>query len=395
MFAFLGDPQRFINGPIAQAEQRRAAWAGTQGYIVRVRNYGLALFLLSTFVIAMLPFAVQTGDYVRGWEMAKMVGVTVLAVNLLVTLYAFVLAAHIIVHEERFGTWESLILSRVSAQQIVLEKWWSVVRQTQLLFLFAGILNSGAAMAYRQYAYFGSAVSCINHFGWASCYWTDDIRYHLGRVDQIIPPSFNLLGVMLGTILLIAFALLATGLVAAIGVLAGLLLQRTRFGGVLLGITFKIGLALFVVMVWSHLTPAENEIYQNIWNLSNPSGEYENTSYPIYVDYAVRQEWIDILQTVQLGVSPLADGGVLLAADMMRPYDTHLHLLYRITSAMFALGLYVILLWLCLRTAVACAIHRQASRPTSMTFEEYARLHGYTFYEKPKRDQLQESTSEI
>ncbi len=395
MFAFLGDPQRFMNGPLVLAERRHTQVTQGHGRFARVRNNGLAFLMLCAFLVAMLPLVMQTGSMGDGWPIAKIIAATVFVVNALVVFHALVLAVHTVVNDQQpFGASQRLVLPNAALQQIVLEKWWIVVRRTRFKFLYAAMLNFGAAIAFRQYASLGSVDRCYRWFGLGPCYVSpDQPTTHVSPIDFIFPPDVNFPGVVLGAIALVVFAVLATGLVAAMGILAGLLMQRTHLGGVLLSVALRLGLALIVLIGWSHLDLAADNIGLNLWygfnngSAQDPSENWKSIPQN-WIDFANEQEWTDVLYTVQFGIAPLADGGVLLAADIMRPYDLHLHLVSRIFSVFIALGLYIFALWVCLRAAVVIAFHRQASQCVPVRIEEYkevTQFNGYVLRKKAKR----------
>jgi hypothetical protein len=58
-------------------------------------------------------------------------------------LQTLALASNSIAREKRNGTWDTLLITRVDARQLVLGKWWATVRRMWPNFLAAGTLRLG------------------------------------------------------------------------------------------------------------------------------------------------------------------------------------------------------------------------------------------------------------
>jgi hypothetical protein len=106
----------------------------------------------------------------------------------------------------------------------------------------------------------------------------------------------------------------------------------------------------------SHQTTSWNGTYWDIAIKSNRSG--------VYPPIDVIHDWQHFFEFVQITISPLADSGTILASELMRPLDTHFHMLQSFVSAGIGLLSFLMLTWLSLRVAQMMAIRRGALRPS-------------------------------
>lgn len=167
------------------------------------------------------PYIPQPALYLGG---LYLLGINT-AMALVVTLVTLALAANSIAREKRRGTWDMLLLTNVSARQLVWGKWWATLGAMGwdhgvLYLLRLGLL----ALAYVVLAYIMLGFQPFPG---------------LGRVPPLLP-------FVLAPVLLAACTALDAGLTAALGVLIALL-PLEGAAAFLLGLGLRLLLSMILV----------------------------------------------------------------------------------------------------------------------------------------------------
>lgn len=239
------------------------------------------------------------------------------------------LSANAISRERQGGTWELLTLTSADASQIVLGKWWAVVKTMARPYLVLGVLRAlvilwVAIATYGPFLYFGYAYTPV-------------------MVDETTP---RLLGVLFTGVFIVVATLLNLGFTAACGLSASpghsrasIALARavgTRLGVIFLAVlipavvafvlrTFLTFNGVVIAFVFALVTLVDNGLVTSMQLFSI------NLSAPSYQYYLSEQN--DLVLGITLGIA-------------------------------IAVAVYVLLTWLMLRYATYSAV-RQGALPSS------------------------------
>jgi hypothetical protein len=142
--------------PVAHAElrylQRTGSSEPTWPRALKLGVYQIALFAaLVCFGFGLgvapgLPHATYSAyRTLAGWLLTPLLLLAsfTLFTHFAVVFRALTMAAGSISREKRNGTWENLLLTEVNARQLVLGKWWAVVRATWRDFVLLAALRAG------------------------------------------------------------------------------------------------------------------------------------------------------------------------------------------------------------------------------------------------------------
>jgi hypothetical protein len=361
LLPFLATPRRYTNSPLAQLElaylrhlsQQRPYWW----------RWSIGLLLITVIIITSLPLYRYMRSPDAGPLLLTML-VVIYSVHVGVTIFTLFLANSSLTIDKQLGIWECLVLTHIDARQILLGKWWATLRAVWKWHFAASLVKVGMAYALTQFLHnsspgvYGNPQSCYWPFSTAMCNVSAD--WQNGSYN----PTLLSVVVATGVLILCGFADMA--LVTALGVLISLLRDQHRIIAIIQGFTARSVLLVVTVILWfiiAGLTWNLLLVESSLLPTHCPTG-YEFTSFcPMFLKFLSVHDWRQLLETTQLSLSTVADGGTLLAANMMRPQATNFHLVYHVTVAAFGLGTYIFLLWATLRLAQFAAIRRGASRP--------------------------------
>jgi hypothetical protein len=360
--------QQLSDTVIAKAELRYLRHKDSYG---RLRKIATILTIALLLCIAYIPFGIYVGFGQS--TLLKIITGTVVLAHAWIGWRAVTLASQAIAREKQSQTWESLILTGISARQIIVSKWWSCVRCLSLEYIFVGLLKIGLAYGLAQYFYLADVYGCSWFFGTSMCRSISILKWNPDAgANTLIIANPPLYGVVAGALVLIVFSLLELGLLVALGIATTMLAKQHQIGGLILTVIVRSLLIFMVLLSWLGFNAMIQPISNARWFYIDQSQRCCAFRYEIgdswYDDatpeklhaFLMGRAWQDLLETAQLSIAPLGDTGVLLATDMMRPRSSHLHFIYRVESLAVALILYALCLWASLRLGVIAAVRRGA-----------------------------------
>lgn len=353
MLPFLADPQRFIQGLIATDELRALRQQRSPGRIrLAILLYAVALF------IAALPFVIYMG--LGQGTLFKLIATTVVLGYGAVSLHPIILTVQAVTREKHAGTGD--------AQEFIIGKWWSVLSCVWPEYIIAALLKVGVAYGLAEYFYITNDLHCSQMFGPTLCrstmLWGQFAPYQAFPLNT--PPFYSFIAAL---IFLLIFSLLDAVTMIALALSATILTRHRLLPGIALSLVLRGLPCIMILVVWSTInqimpTPdvwISNFAYadaktvfafpfqtEQLWDDNNVAGALH--------DYLAAHDWQAILETAQISITPLADSGVTLATDTMRPASSHLHFIERLLSVGIGFGLYVAFLWLSLRAGVILAV---------------------------------------
>ena len=309
----------FPNNVFERAERTHLQCA--EGNLQR-RKIGFLLIACNLFFVA-LPFLAT--DHYADITFHVIIGICLIIFCLGYELSIIALAINAIDHEKQNRTWESLVLTGVHSGQVVFGKWLALVQYNSGTALLLSISKLAIAYSVMQYlniypswldvetSFFNRPFVYMSYDNFAS---TVPIALY-PRLWQIIF-AFIVLGVL-------GFA--EIGLLTSFGMLCAFI--KIRWSAVKLGsaVFMGAGLALFgIVLVFligywessawfAHKDPGYDtpSVYYGC--------EYESIAHDsIYYRWCLdERDHRRIFETAQVATSALADNGVLIAANIMRP----------------------------------------------------------------------------
>lgn len=335
------------------------------------RRVLLWLIYPPALLLAALPLVVYITP--ATWPVMLVLLAVLVPVQFVVALRTLLLATDAIHRERAVGQWDLLLLSGVTARDLVLGKWWAVLGVVYPEWLLTAFLRLGIAVGLAQLLH-----TCFTHpHVDTSCHlFVDTAFMYLGNLSHIhLMPGLVKVGLAAG--LLLVLSLLEAALLTALGVgvallplsrfaslgLAGLA-RLSLIGGLLLGFSFKDE---FVGWHWQ----ANRCQVRFIDECSPQIRAIEDTyhRHQVITQHAARlADLVWVTNTLYLGLIPFADLGTHLAADVMRP-DTMFALrffLSRLGYALLTLVLYTLLLTGMLAAARWLAV-RQGALPAGDT----------------------------
>lgn len=332
-----------MNSPVARLElahlQRRLIKRGKWLRILDI------LMLLGCIWVATIPLRVYVVHETRNWLFLMMFVIT--GLHFAVGLRTLILASNSIAREQAPGKWDVFVLTGLDASQIIIGKWWAVIRYTALSHIFVAFLRLGLALAYTQYLHgefsplncpFGGQVFC--HISWHGG--------SLSYFPELYPTQSK---VILAIIMLVIFAVLEVALLSAFGLLATLL-HKSRY----LRFFFAVCLRgfLFIVAVLGIFAGEFNIQIANSFVYLNCSRDYYSRC---------GDDWILVLETIEIGISTFGDNGNFIAAMVMRPVGNELFVFRNIMgSGLIGVILYLFFIWLALRLSQILIIRQRALR---------------------------------
>jgi hypothetical protein len=284
------------------------------------------------------------------------------------------IAAYSVTREQRTVGWDVLVVSGIDERRIVWGKWWAIVRELWPHYLLLALPRIGIAYATMDYLNFypswiDSSITPLTrpfyYMSFENSSYGTPIAYDAAWSQVIIA---------VGVLLVIGLAELT--LVAAIGLWAAFSVQRSQPLRPIIGGIARFALipvAVGAVMMTDHVGWW---FYAPIWKTFGPVGMRDEFVGMVYYGVPDRwclqpptTEWMEtchwarweqgrrrVFETVQTAFFALGDGGILLAANILRPIASAGFVVRNIFSAILGLGLYAPLTWGFLRLAQAMAV---------------------------------------
>jgi hypothetical protein len=343
MLLFFLFPRYFLNSPVARQEKRFMLKSGLTHGIARTGFFCLVV-LIGLFTASPLWHYMGPGTPP---ELLWMIGV-VYAFHVGITFWMLDRSSKAITREISAGRWEDLILTTTDARQIVIGKWCSLTISLLPVCILCGLLKLGVAFGLAQYFNVTEA--------WHSELYGTALWYISPNFQNFFNPS--LLQSFAGLLVLGMYSIVEGGFITALGIIGGLLAAYRSWLGPLIAIGLRGSIVVCTVVLWleiSHQTTMWDQLISDISFNSAVTGIQTPTN--------VIHDWQRLFEFVQITISPLADSGMVLTSELMRPLDTHFHMLQTFVSAGFGLLLFLMLTWLSLCVAQIMAIRRGALRP--------------------------------
>jgi hypothetical protein len=342
MFFNFTFPKNLLSSPIVQSELTYLRQLGKvrSGWLQHLNN---ALKLLAC-VVATLPLWLYMDDQIRTYVLIFFMGLTIYLVHLQAVTRTLTLASQAIARETESGNWDSLVMTGLDARQIIMSKWWAVMRCVWKDHLFAAILKFGLVLALGQYFNVVYLGACYRHLGGGLCYVSDGYYYPYSSF-----PIFATLSMLCPVAILIAFGLLEGALLAAIGIYTSMF-SKYRVVGMAWAVAIR-GLLIAIAIVSFFLIASRS---QKIFE--------QNNFYAIrwFMSYQERQ---NILGTLQLSLSTFADSGTIMTTDLIRRTWNYDYWFGRFASAIILLGVFAALTRFVLKLAQHSAVKNHALRP--------------------------------
>jgi hypothetical protein len=288
--------------------------------------------LVLGWLAALLPFVVHiTADYTR---LLAAMAVAIVAANGVTALRTVIIAARAMSRDFPPDRWETLITSGLNARQIVLGKWWAVVRHVWRWHLLTGLMRVGLALGIAQHIHASSVLGSCGRTCQFMCYpglyW--DYRRLPDFVFVPVQPGFY--KIVLAGLVIIAGSGLTAGLAAALGMLGALLARRRPVSPALIASILYVLSAGLVLGILPNYVVKYPYSYPSYWFYENPLLRVNQTGIVIH------------------GFLTALDGGTVVAASLQAPYEpaiinTLVSLFFAVTSCSLCAGLIVLCLQAC------------------------------------------------
>jgi hypothetical protein len=305
--------QRLNHNPIARAE-----WAYQQRRLER-RKRSRRIFLYALYVpallVASIPFAVFIDPATV--FLLEIILLVIVPVYLLAILRTVLLAVESINRERHSGAWDVLVLSNVNARQIILSKWWAVVRAVYPEYLLIGLLRFALAYGLAQYLHSITMGDC--HLSGAFCYYSHNTHYSNPAYPfyPILRPEFS--QALLAFVAICFFSVVESAMVAAVGFLWSIATNKIssfQAGGAMFSRLLIIFLVLLLNMSAHKFT---EDMYATYWWVtSNDTICEPKPPLSFYLCIAIGRTQLRIIENTQVIATVLSDGGVLFGANLMR-----------------------------------------------------------------------------
>jgi hypothetical protein len=263
---------------------------------------GMTFGLLVMVVAAQIPLLI----YVDTTRISLLVFLVALALTaqVAVTIYSFQTANHYLKGNSR-ATFDLLRLTTIDRGRLLFTLWWTILRQTWLMYLMLALIRQGAAYGVMQYLNAMPFAYDIPDIGRAFSY----ISYnnYVGLNPQYPALHPHPAQMILATINIGILTLTEMGMVTAVGLMVNLLASRIRVPALLVRL-----LPVVLCLCFMLLTAAVNDLL-----LRNTFNAWERRNGEI-ISYESRQ-WLRILEHFQVTASTLIDGGIMAGANLLRP----------------------------------------------------------------------------
>ena len=361
MFSLSKIKNYFTDNPIARAELaylRRETKAQSRWF----RWPGNILFTCAT-LLAILPTIFTMYDVPRTYIILPIITVAVFIVHFGVMIRTLTLASHTIAREKETNNWDALVLTGQDARQIIMAKFWAVIRCVWWQHTLSAILRLGLAYGLAQFFTFVTDAGCLKHLGPAICYpylrFSGDFfnynynNYGYGYALLLSQPFIMASGIIL------VWGFLEAGLLTGLSIFMPLLNSQRRIIGVTGAVAVRTILILLSITLWTAITEKDRSL-RNAEQSGSTHGFMMTLSnqrlvYPI--------EWHQLMGLIQAVPSPFVDDGTILAAVALRPIpplNLRVHLLMA-TGA--SIGLFLMLIRATLKGALFMAVRQSALRP--------------------------------
>ena len=348
--------------PIAYLERERLVRQLDRRHAGRWLTLAAYTFVM---LVAAIPFVIYITEQ-SVFLLVFMVAIIVPA-QIMVIVRTLTLAVERIVSERTTGTWDAIVMTGITASQVVDGKRWAITRTMLPEWMFMAVARFGLGYGLAQYLHNMSRFYCTQQFPDAFCYF--------GPAQLLINPSIIKVGAAVAFLLTITF--LELRLTIVIALVASLLPTNNRTLILTIAALFWLTVVAFGILSTTLLSPLKQ------WTQFEQSCSVETLCYRYYVwiedgrlpnstERAIGRSGYtsfmsDLWRTAditQVGTTTFIDGGTLLAANTMRPYYWRpINLLVRnIISVVVALLGFKTLTWIFLYLARKLAI-RQGALP--------------------------------
>lgn len=346
--------------PIAYLERERLERQLDRRHAGRWLKLGAYTFVT---LVAAIPFVVYITE--QAAFLLVFMAAIIIPAQIMVIVRTLMLAVERVVSERTTGTWDTLVMTGISARQIVGGKWWAVTRAMLPEWMFIAVARFGLAYGLAQYLHTMNWSYCLQQFPNVFCY----------QSPSGILMNPHVITVGFAAVFLCIITLLELDVVGGMGLLAGLLPTQNRItilavASLLWLLLVGIGLISSTILnpvkqwIFTEYGCSLNTLCDHISHLNIP----ETIHYTNDVSRAANQfqttihESHRIVEVVQVSATTLTDGGTLLAANTMRPYIRRfiLFLLQNTISAVVAIFGYKSLRWIFLFLARRLAVQHGA-----------------------------------
>ena len=205
------------------------------------------------------------------------------------------------------------------------------------------------------------------------------------RATSMSPVAYNATWsqVLIAAIVLLILGLVELMLVVSIGLWAAFSVRRSQPFRLIIGGLARLVLIPLVIGAVMLTDQVGQWFYPPIWKTFGPvkiREEASGMSYygvpdrwclqPPTVEWAQTCRWARweqgrrrVFETLQTAFSALGDGGIMLAANILRPIASVGFIVRNVFSAILSLGLYGALIWGFLRLAQAMAVRKHRASP--------------------------------
>ena len=364
MLPFLAHPKRYTNSIIVTAELqflRREGDRWSRGWLGWL---GKIMFIFAAGAAVLPLFVYMTED--RLGTLLVLVAV-VYFFHLSVSVRTLLLASNAIGREKQSDNWESLVLTGVDARRLILGKWWAVIKYVWKTHALSALLRVGLAygVAQRLNAV-GSAGNCAGI--------TAPFCYESHNYSPALLWNPLILKVIVAGGVCLIFALVELTFLVSLGQFAALLAQRHNLMRSIVALCFRAAL-IVLSLSFLKLPLASGNYYSDtfqgalvsmlgqVYCIQNFGVDYCKTqpasSSSYYYDFALT------LENSKFVITPLADSGTLITADLMRPVPVIglFHILRDLYLSTISLIIFFVFTWFCLRSAQILAVRQHALRP--------------------------------
>jgi hypothetical protein len=266
-----------------------------------------------------LPLFYYMIDVPRTRILFPLMTLTVVVVQVNISLRTLMLASHSIAREMEVGNWDSLVLTGINSRLIVMGKWWAILRCVWKDYLFLALLKellsygvfqliSGMDMG-RCYQWLIGGL-CFSHNVYGNTGWMQlNLKTYL--FEQF--PIFA------------AFALVEAGFLGALGLFMTLLSGERRVVGFGWAVIIRFILTAVIVVGFLLAGFKGNQLWIQQYN--NPLAVSDIRWGMAY------WERLNAAGLIQLTLATFIDGGTILFAKPMR-YPNQLDIMFQIQSIM-------------------------------------------------------------
>jgi hypothetical protein len=307
-----------IENPVTQLERIRWQRPFTQrkiGYWLRLVAY---FFIL---LIAAIPAFIYIDDqsvFLLGFMLLILI-----PAQLILVFRTLMLATEKTILQRQTGMWESLVLTGMSARQIIKGKCDAVVQSMWAEWMLLGAARLGGAYGLALYLHIGDYLNCVYHLPNGFCFqsWP----------DRTYRP--DILEILVALVALLVLSHFELQLVSLIGIASSLLPTKNRtLSWVVAGLLW-LGLTGGAILGIGSLSQLQWQIFHQGLDCSQGSycglleahmnGDFYGESFfwrQRYDNYVhVVQDLHRVVDVLEVSTSALADNGLMLAAQVMRP----------------------------------------------------------------------------